>query len=111
MEDACMSSYDIYREYEPLFGVMLVLFFLGLIFIPKGKVKKVLYHIYCGFVVLAFMSMGHPAGTTALAFVACLSCIYGTGYCLYVGRKGPAFLFFIGTVISGLCFYHWGVLP
>lgn len=106
-----MSSYDIYREYEPLFGVMLVLFFLGWIFIPKGTVKKVLCDIYCVIVVLMLMGMGHPAGTAVLALIACGVCGYGTVYGLYVGKKGSAFLLFLGTVISGLCFYNWGILP
>ena len=37
MEEACMSSYEYLREIEPFCVFLLVLFFLGLAFIPKGR--------------------------------------------------------------------------
>lgn len=102
-----MSSYEYIREIEPFCGFLLVLFFLGLIFIPKGRVKKVLYNIYCVIVVIVIISVGRD-GIALLAFGLCLVLCYGTVLGLLAGKKGTAFLLFIGAAFSGLCFLVLG---
>ena len=102
-----MSSYEHIREIEPFCVFLLVLFFLGLVFIPKGRVKKVLYNIYCVIVVLVLISVGQD-GVALLTFGLCLVLCYGTVYGLYVGKKALPFLYFIGAVLSGLCFLVLG---
>lgn len=71
-----MSSYEHIREIEPFCVFLLVLFFLGLVFIPKGRVKKVLYNIYCVIVVLVLISVGQD-GVALLTFGLCLVLCFG----------------------------------
>ena len=103
-----MNAYETYRYFEPLAGFLVVIFFLGWIFIPKGKVKKVLYHIYCGFVVLMCLAMG-AAGINLLLLVFTAAFGYLTVWLYGQRRNGLSFLFLLLTVICGFLWFNMGV--